>query len=93
MSIGGTGVPTTADENGLVFDHDFKFDHLAIVHRPAYERANIETAEKVAAEEIASVEVEQTLISHSHSSPVQQSEAIVMAEEQKNMEEQQELLS
>ena len=93
VSIGGTGVPTVADENGMLFDHDFKFDHLAIVHRPAYERANIETAEKVAATQSDFDKSEQTLISHSHSSSVQQSEAIVMAEEQKNMDEQQELLS
>jgi len=46
VSIGGFGVPIKADENGMIFDKDFKFDHLAIVHKPAYQRANIETATK-----------------------------------------------
>tara|TARA_R100001510_G_scaffold33085_1_gene29572 strand:+ start:5634 stop:8114 length:2481 start_codon:yes stop_codon:yes gene_type:complete len=44
VSIGGFGVPIKADETGMIFDKDFKFDHLAIVHKPAYQRANIETA-------------------------------------------------
>lgn len=47
VSIGGYGVPISANEKGMVFDTDFTFDHLAIVHKPAYPRANIETAEKV----------------------------------------------
>ena len=58
VSIGGTGIPTEiieADEDGgrptLWFADDFDFDHLAIVHRPAYPDANIETAEKVIATE------------------------------------------
>tara|TARA_R110000744_G_scaffold38801_2_gene88660 strand:+ start:650 stop:2332 length:1683 start_codon:yes stop_codon:yes gene_type:complete len=58
VSIGGTGIPTEiieADEDGgrptLWFADDFEFDHLAIVHRPAYPDANIETAEKVIATE------------------------------------------
>ena len=46
VSIGGYGVPIKADDNGMVFDTNFKFDHLAIVHKPAYKRANIEVAEK-----------------------------------------------
>jgi len=47
VSIGGYGVPISANEKGMVFDTDFTLDHLAIVHKPAYPRANIETAEKV----------------------------------------------
>ena len=47
VSIGGYGVPISANEKGMVFDMDFTFDHLAIVHKPAYPRANIETATKV----------------------------------------------
>ena len=54
VSIGGTGIPTEvieADEEGgrptMWFADDFKFDHLAIVHRPAYPEANIETVERV----------------------------------------------
>ena len=58
VSIGGTGIPTEiieADENGgrptMWFADEFEFDHLAIVYRPAYPDANIETAEKVIATE------------------------------------------
>ena len=58
VSIGGTGIPTEiieADEEGgrptMWFAEDFEFDHLAIVHRPAYADANIETVEKVIADE------------------------------------------
>lgn len=47
VSIGGSGVPVKADENGIVFDEDFNFDHLAIVHKPAYERANIESVKRI----------------------------------------------
>lgn len=53
VSIGGTGIPTEvieADEGErpiMWFADDFQFDHLAIVHKPAYEEANIETVEKV----------------------------------------------
>lgn len=50
VSIGGYGVPVQADDNGLVFDDDFTFDHLAIVHKPAYNRANIEEMKKVQVE-------------------------------------------
>lgn len=50
VSIGGYGVPVQADDNGLVFDDDFTFDHLAIVHKPAYKRANIEEMKKVQVE-------------------------------------------
>jgi len=46
VSIGGYGVPIQANDDGIVFENDFTFDHLAIVHRPAYPRANIELAEK-----------------------------------------------
>ena len=52
VSIGGTGIPDEIleSEEGqvtIIFESDFTFDHLAIVHRPAYERARIDTAEKV----------------------------------------------
>lgn len=47
VSIGGYGVPISANEKGMVFDMDFTFDHLAIVHKPAYSRANIESANKI----------------------------------------------
>ena len=32
----------------MLFDADFTFDHLAIVHKPAYPNATIDSAEKVA---------------------------------------------
>ena len=52
VSIGGTGIPdmVTQHKDGstiMTFESDFKFDHLAIVHRPAYKRATINTVEKV----------------------------------------------
>ena len=64
VSIGGSGVPVSADENGLVFGEDFTFDHLALVVKPAYERANVESIEKITVEEemIAS---KTTFIGHS----------------------------
>jgi hypothetical protein len=64
VSIGGSGVPVSADENGLVFGEDFTFDHLALVVKPAYERANVESIEKITLKEemIAS---EPTFIGHS----------------------------
>jgi hypothetical protein len=64
VSIGGSGIPVSADENGLVFGEDFTFDHLALVVKPAYDRANVESIEKIKIEEemIAS---EPTFIGHS----------------------------
>ena len=52
VSIGGTGIPiaTEEDEKGrmkMTFESDFDFDHLAIVHKPAYQDAKIESAERV----------------------------------------------
>jgi len=58
VSIGGYGTPVKADEDGMVFDEDFKFDHLAIVHRPAYHRANIEEAVKMEKKPMAASEEE-----------------------------------
>jgi hypothetical protein len=58
VSIGGTGVPSEVIEADVAggrptmwFADDFKFDHLAIVHRPAYPEANIEKVERVKADE------------------------------------------
>lgn len=58
VSIGGTGIPSevieATEEGGrptMWFADDFEFDHLAIVHRPAYPEANIETVERVKADE------------------------------------------
>tara|TARA_R100000742_G_C4279160_1_gene103082 strand:+ start:213 stop:1811 length:1599 start_codon:yes stop_codon:yes gene_type:complete len=51
VSIGGTGIPDAAeeDENGrsmITFSSNFQFDHLAIVHNPAYGRAKIDSVER-----------------------------------------------
>lgn len=48
VSIGGWGIPiATAEDGTMTFESNFTFDHLAIVHKPAYERANIESVQKV----------------------------------------------
>ena len=47
VSIGGSGIPIESSDEGITFGEDFSFDHLAIVHKPAYSRANIETVRKV----------------------------------------------
>lgn len=48
VSIGGWGIPiATASDGTMTFEDNFTFDHLAIVHKPAYERANIESVQKV----------------------------------------------
>lgn len=57
VSIGGTGIPSEiieAEDGGrptMWFADEFDFDHLAIVHKPAYREANIEKAVKVEANE------------------------------------------
>ena len=61
VSIGGTGIPiaTEEDEKGrmkMTFESDFAFDHLAIVHKPAYADAKIESAERVQTKIEASAE-------------------------------------
>ena len=67
VSIGGSGVPVDASEDGLVFGEDFTFDHLALVKKPAYERANVERAvrKKKNAELPIASEESQTFIGHS----------------------------
>lgn len=63
VSIGGSGIPVEASEDGLVFGEDFTFDHLALVKRPAYNRANVETITKKTVEELSTAsENEQTFI-------------------------------
>ena len=63
VSIGGSGIPVSADEDGILFGEEFTFDHLAIVYRPAYQRANIERIKKIEKE----AKVKATFISHSDS--------------------------
>ena len=66
VSIGGSGIPVAATEDGITFGEDFTFDHLALVYRPAYQRANIESIEKIEKE----AKAEATFISHSESAEV-----------------------
>lgn len=84
VSIGGTGVPSEvieAEVEGgrptMWFADDFKFDHLAIVHRPAYPEANIEKVERVEANE--------TIKYQTDSSPVQ-SKVKIMTDDVNEME-------
>tara|TARA_Y100000589_G_scaffold102488_1_gene96614 strand:- start:8204 stop:10402 length:2199 start_codon:yes stop_codon:yes gene_type:complete len=72
VSIGGSGVPVKADDDGLVFGEDFTFDHLAIVHKPAYNEANIESVKRV--------EAQTTIKYHSASDEEQQSVKIMTDE-------------
>jgi len=65
VSIGGTGIPdemVEAEDGRMImtFESDFTLDHLAIVHRPAYERASIDSVEKVELE----VKSSEAFISH-----------------------------
>ena len=83
VSIGGSGIPVSADENGIVFGEDFTFDHLAIVYRPAYNRANIEKITKIENPAYA----EATIISHSNSTIISEAEKVkAMTEEIENTE-------
>ena len=88
VSIGGSGIPVSADEDGLVFDEDFTFDHLALVRRPAYKRANIETVEKKEIQKapVISSENEQNIISHSIPAESIKPMVIAMTEEETMIE-------
>ena len=82
VSIGGSGIPDDIieAEDGkmrMVFESDFEFDHLAIVHKPAYNRANIETIEKVTLE-VATTEV----FNNQQDSVIKQAKVNKMTEEQ-----------
>lgn len=72
VSIGGSGVPIAAEEGQIMFGEDFTFDHLAIVHKPAYERASIENVQRIA----KPTEIEATFISHSKPSDVSEAEKV-----------------
>ena len=55
VSIGGYGVPSDYDEETgyAMFASEFALDHLAIVHRPAYPDATIDSAVRVEVEDLA----------------------------------------
>ena len=76
VSIGGSGVPVEASEDGMLFGEDFKFDHLAIVHKPAYQRATIDSIRKIEA-----TAAEATFIGHSQTDTDQQTGEIMTEEE------------
>tara|TARA_R110002020_G_scaffold29528_3_gene93052 strand:- start:6780 stop:8450 length:1671 start_codon:yes stop_codon:yes gene_type:complete len=77
VSIGGSGIPVSATEDGIVFGEEFTFDHLALVYRPAYPRANIESVRRVEKE----AEVKATFISHSNAAGVSKDLVNNMSEE------------
>lgn len=60
VSIGGTGIPDEAIEADdgrpmYSFTSNFEFDHLAIVHKPAYDRAKITSVQRKSKEISAKV--------------------------------------
>jgi hypothetical protein len=78
VSIGGYGIPTaTAADGSMTFESDFTFDHLAIVHKPAYDRADINVVEKV--------EAQKEFIYHSPANENYPKGVIAMSEENENM--------
>ena len=81
VSIGGSGIPddmVEAEDGRMImkFETDFEFDHLAIVHKPAYNGAKIESVERVKLAESAEV-----FNSHPHSLPTIATERNPMSEE------------
>tara|TARA_R100001463_G_scaffold37791_2_gene81268 strand:- start:44 stop:1858 length:1815 start_codon:yes stop_codon:yes gene_type:complete len=80
VSIGGSGVPVEASEDGMLFGEDFKFDHLAIVHKPAYQRATIDSIRKIEA-----TATEATFIGHSQSDS-NHNKVIKMTEEENTVD-------
>ena len=80
VSIGGSGVPVKADEDGMLFGEDFKFDHLAIVHKPAYQRATMDSIRKIQANEVKA-----TFIGHLKSANNNQ-KVIEMTEEENTID-------
>ena len=85
VSIGGTGVPTKVvsyedGTNEMWFGEDFELDHLAIVHRPAYPKANIEKVE------VIEVEMAETFIRDSDDTKVQSEMVNNMSDDIENNE-------
>ena len=80
VSSGGSGVPIVAEENEIVFGEDFTFDHLAIVHKPAYERASIENVQRIE----KPTEIEATFISHCNTSEVSEAEKVTAMTDETN---------
>lgn len=83
VSIGGSGIPVETSDDGITFGEDFSFDHMAIVHKPAYSRANIETVRKVllADEQPKAVKQDDIFISHSIPAVANEPEGTAMSED------------
>ena len=82
VSIGGTGIPVSSSEDGIVFGERFRFDHLAIVHKPAYPRANIESVKRIKTEKVE-MKASEMLKYHSPTEEGQQ-QVIAMTDEEMN---------
>ena len=85
VSIGGTGIPNKIvsyedGSNEMWFGEEFDLDHLAIVHKPAYPKANIEKVEVVESE------VAETFIRDSDDTQVQSEMVNNMSDENENNE-------
>jgi hypothetical protein len=92
VSIGGTGIPDEVIEaaDGKVimrFESDFEYDHLAIVHRPAYVGARITEVERV-----NMPKSEEAFNRQTDSSPNIATETTPMSEEQIIMEASEEVV-
>ena len=83
VSIGGSGIPVETSDDGITFGEDFSFDHMAIVHKPAYSRANIETVRKVllAEEQPKAAKQDATFIGHSIPAVANEPEGTPMSED------------
>jgi hypothetical protein len=84
VSIGGYGVPDAESDEGIVFGTDFTFDHLAIVHRPAYPRANIESVIKKKENKYAELEQVAEILAHRIKDMIIPSEAQPLIAEDEN---------
>ena len=81
VSIGGTGIPdeVVEAEDGRVvmrFESDFEFDHLAIVHKPAYAGAKIQSVETAIMQESS-----EEFNSHPEPAEISAKESDTMSEE------------
>jgi hypothetical protein len=81
VSIGGSGIPddmVEAEDGRMImtFESDFQFDHLAIVHKPAYSGAKIESVSRV-----KMAESSESFINHIDSVPSIATERNPMSEE------------
>ena len=86
VSIGGSGVPISASEEGFVFGEDFTFDHLALVKRPAYSRANVESIEKKKVDVETPIAEDKSQMFIGHSSSEQNQPTVIAMTTEENTE-------